>query len=260
MEAVARVNMRELYSRALSVNVSGVLGNYNRGPGKKSYDEIFPTREIEYFRRHGVEYDAVKRRKSGDGLLISIVMDSDVRQAFEQYASECAASVSSPVLYGRVASHLARLTSPFRKIEPEKIFGIEMLRHMREIESDYLAPARGSGNNRVSAKNGWNAIEGEGSGTVLFWTFAPYLYRALTVSHGYNPEYAVMSVISWPFRIDPLRVDASRIGFGDAPNYLPGLEMLHPYCLGSDPDCPTHEFTGIMAEEVAVRLKQTAPQ
>jgi hypothetical protein len=251
---ISHVNMRQLYSNALADRApNGRLGNYNRGLGHK------PTSaEIIYFAQHKVDYASVRGSKFGDGLLVSIVENDRVKAAFEKYAADCLVAGKEPTTSGRVAAHLARLTSPTRKIDVEITFGTALLRNLCAIE-DALFERKGfpfakNGSIIIDYDYGRHVIQGEGDGTVMFWTFAPYLYKALTERHQRTEVDAVMLVASWPF------IQRQVVPFSCCyDNHLLGLmDLFRVYFLGYAPAGPSHEFTRLKAEAVAERLLQAS--
>ena len=247
-----RINLRQLYSDALADRApNGRLGNYNRGA--RDLGHKFTPAEITYFAQHKVDYATVRDSKFGDGLLISIVQNSQVKAAFEQYAAACLAAGKTPTTQGRVAAHLARLTSPSRKIDVEMAFGTVMLSNLCTIEDDLFKQGsdRSEKNGaRMDYRYGRQVIQGEGDGTVMFWTYAPYLYKALTEKHQKSVADAVLMVASWPF-IQQQEIPFSK--FFD--NCLLGLgDLYKAYILGYDPAGASHEFTRLEAEAVAEKL------
>ena len=230
-----------------------MLNNYNRGTGGVRH--VFTPTEIAYLAQHKIDYATVRDSKFGDGLLISIVENDQVKAAFEKYAADCLAAGKEPTTLGRVAAHLARLTSPSRKIGVEMAFGTAMLRNLCAIEEDLLerSDARSAKNMTILDYGyGRQVIQGEGDGTVMFWTYAPYLYKVLTEKHQKTEADAMMMVASWPF------VQQQEIPFSKYfENCLLGLgDLYKAYILGYDPAGPSHEFTRLKAEAVAERLLQ----
>lgn len=238
------------------------------------FDRALTHDEVDYFQKQLVDVNMVSGSKFGDGLLVSVVSDKEVKEAFDVYVADCKAHDTKPHLYDRVTAHLARLTSPRRRqIEPERAFGIAMLRNkfsveqryndfgtfldrradpvMLESESFWGSPEFRS--LKFIYDSGANAIRGEGHGTIMFWTFAPYLYAALTQMRHLPPDLSVLAIASWPFIQRGLFVFDLLEEHG---NSLFGLEMWrsYPVFLSDDPNGPSHEFARTEAVPLADRL------
>lgn len=271
-------HLQQLYIRAISDRPAlTMLQNYNRylaGPGQR-FKRLFTKEEIQYFQRRHIDVAAVSRSKFGDGLLVSVVSNKDVKKAFGQYTSTCLEHGHNPHITDRMSAHLARLTSPRRiHIEAEKVFGIALLRNKYRINHEvgniqyfldnHVPPLAWKTDAFLESpeyrllnshfRYGKNAIQGEGEATIMFWSFGPYLHKALTEKHRLSADASIMMIASWPF-LHERAIDAS----DNYRNLLFGLEDLNePVFLGDDPSGPSHEFVALKAEEVAERLIQKA--
>jgi hypothetical protein len=261
-----KVSMSQLYQRAImdSPRVM-VLGSYNRQLG---HGHVFTPAEIAFFAQHGVNVAGAGKKKHGDGLLISIIQNPQVKAAFEDYARDCAAEDRKPFLTDKIAAHVGRLTSMRRNIEPEMICGIAMLRNRLRIGNELLDHngfvASRVGEETLERNKFWSSdeyellkscreygqqvLQIEGEGMTLFYTFAPYVHEVLTLTHGLSQSDSIMLVASWPFRLKRKLQSYHRIDG----NYLLGIEDLYrAYYLGDNPAGPSHEFTRLKAGEVA---------
>jgi len=266
-----KASMSQLYQRAITDRPRVMwLGSYSR---LRDHHHTFTPAEVEFFAQHGVNVADAGKKKHGDGLLISIIQNPQVKAAFEDYARDCAAEGRKPFLTDKIAAHVGRLTSMHRNIEPEMICGIAMLRNRLRIENELL-DYDGFFASRVGEKDlerdafwssdtyallrscreyGQQVLQIEGEGMTLFYTFAPYVHEALTLTHGLSQSDSIMLVASWPFRLKSRLRSYHQIDG----NYLLGIKDLYrPYYLGDNPAGPSHEFTRLKAVEVAEVLLQ----
>lgn len=101
-------------------------------------------------------------------------------------------------------------------------------------------------------------INSEGTDTMIFWTFGPYLYKALT-NKGIGADKSIGTILFWAK--DGISVANSRQKNDASWNYinLKGLDFLNKYnngayILSADPTHISHKFTEQEAERIAKLL------
>lgn len=151
---------------------------------------------------------------------------------------------------GKDRYHLLRLLAEGRS-EAEKTFAEAYIRHADNL---YQSEEAQSDDHAELWYNMGKVIGGEGADTKMWWTFAPYLYEALSEGEKrVEPEEAIKRIITWTEKA------ATDYAYLDEVSviHLPGLEPDKDapkedttYVLGDDPDHESHIKTRQLAQEI----------
>lgn len=128
----------------------------------------------------------------------------------------------------------------------EKIFAIAYIEYSRSVLPQDYSQARA-----ITAM-----INSEGSDTQMFWTFAPYLFQALT-EKGVVADKAVTMILNWSK--DGISVSKAKWDDNFKYVHLKGLGFLNQhrkptYILSGDANHPSHRFTAQEALRIADML------
>ncbi|MDO8507192.1 MAG: hypothetical protein Q7S53_01330 [bacterium] len=133
---------------------------------------------------------------------------------------ESSAGTNFPPVAGRSGLHLMRILGPGRS-ESEREFGLSVLRNSGKINYEEGEIE----NNRLKHS-------GEGADTAMFWTFSPYLYKALG-QKGLSDEEALKKTFLWGHNENE---EGKYI-------HLRGLEKYKNAWILMQPGDVTHQFT-----------------
>ncbi len=152
---------------------------------------------------------------------------------------------------GRVTLHLLRM---LRRSEVERNFSLAYLQHCDDIlQEDQI-------NNEIIM----NVINSEWNDTMMFWTFAPYLFKDLT-EKGVLPREAIKKILFWSKDWVSCWIIMNEKTSVDMENRkvfnLKGLEKYENACnswiLSEDPHHISHKYTAQEAKRIADLLLAT---
>lgn len=138
--------------------------------------------------------------------------------------------------------HLIRL---LRRSVTERNFALAYLRHSRDIFAE----------DDESAEAIKDVICSEGADTMMFWTFAPYLFKVL-MERGMDEKNAISRILSWSRDGSSTETAAVTHGYAAASwtsLHLKGLEgfFSRVWVLDSNPNHISHQFTEQEARRIA---------
>jgi len=192
-------------------------------------------------KRKRIPYSAARNIAGGTRILDKDYSEAGWRQLVDSNLSDASEETRNTMykrsLPSRIPNHLLRLLA--RK-GPEYNFGAALLQYGPEYFEDFEAsqPA-----NKV--------LSAEFSDTVMWWTFAPYLYQSLT-KKSIAPGEAVVKIIDWAKSSDAAKDEGNPL----SPRFtLQGLEPfnhhgIRKYALTDKPDDLSHKFTAQEAERI----------
>jgi hypothetical protein len=158
------------------------------------------------------------------------------QQALEKVIWECKVSKDMAKKLrrsGRINLHLVRM---LRRSEPERNFSLAYLRNR-----DAILAGDEEGKYTIL-----NVIASEGEDTKMFWTFAPYLFKAL-VEKGLTEGDAVAKILSWSKDGESVYTGGDWYRL-----HLKGLEKYkRGWVLSEDPEHISHRFTEQEADRIA---------
>lgn len=148
---------------------------------------------------------------------------------------------------GRDGLHVLRL---LRRTESERNFAIAYLQYRDKVFTE---------NQELSAL-GRAVIGSEGTDIMMFWTFAPYIFKSLT-QKGITPEIAIKYILLWSKDGVSVVTMTSRKGRDSSIDsmHLKGLEKYRTtipqgWVLDKDPKHISHQFTEQEADSIADML------
>ncbi|MBI2437181.1 MAG: hypothetical protein HYV41_05615 [Candidatus Magasanikbacteria bacterium] len=150
---------------------------------------------------------------------------------------------------GRHLSHFIRL---LERPGVEQDFAISFIRNATTIfeeEKNKISDGSISDDNNILSAN--YLLGDEGSNTTIFWTFAPYVYKAL-IERGIDAQTAIEKILTWAkHAYDILDADKDYTK-GSFRVDLPGLSHItDEYILNSNPQHISHKFTEQEAGPIA---------
>lgn len=171
----------------------------------------------------------------GDGAEIQAVKECNLPPDLEEVLTRLGSR--------RDGLHLLRL---LKRSEVERAFGIAYLQNCSDAYAQLQQDARAI----------IEVICSEGCDTMMFWTFAPYIFKSLKEKNVPDGE-AVQKVLAWSK--DGVSVMHDYQGRADYNyNHLRGLENFDrdSWFLRKDPNDISHQFTEQEAERVAGLLME----
>ncbi len=139
---------------------------------------------------------------------------------------------------GRPEFHLMRLLG---RSPTERDFAIAFIKHA-DLIRPYTSPEK---------EKAVLVIGSEGYDTTAFWTFAPYVFKALR-SRNINEEKAIQLIVGWAAQGASLETEDEDEDEKSSQVNLHGLEYMdQSYNLSHDPEHISHRFTAQEAEKVA---------
>jgi len=192
-----------------------------------------------------IPYSAARNIRGGSLILRKQYSEHGWRRMVDEELAgatpEIRAAMYRPSLPGRIPNHLLRLLS--RK-GPEYDFGKAMLTH---------GPSLFKENNRESSDDMNQVMSSEYADTIMWWTFAPYLYKSLR-NKGVEEKDAVRKIMEWS---KTSKTTTGELRDLDAISKLSlaGLEVfseesVERYALTQDQNDLSHKFTEQEAERV----------
>lgn len=171
-------------------------------------------------------------RESLERLVRRIGLDPDIEQKLLQIPA------------GRNQAHLIRL---LEHGGVEATFAVAYIKH-----ADSAIPPGTPQSDAV-----YDVINSEGSDTTLFWTFAPYLFQALS-DRGVDAAEAIRLTLYWA-KNGVSVVNGRRSGGDWGKAHLKGLEFINEhqtrsYILTGNANDPSHKFTAQEANRIADML------
>lgn len=170
-------------------------------------------------------------------------------QAMEQVIQQCnvPADIAQKLTrLGRDNLHLLRM---LRRSEAERSFSLAYLRHRDDIFAEDQ-----KGTHTIAS-----VIGTEGADTMMFWTFAPYLFKALT-EKGVSERDAISKILSWSKDGVTTRTEFNK-PYGESTSdgarlHLKGLEKFNAgfdtgWILDQDPNHVSHKYTEQEAKHLA---------
>jgi hypothetical protein len=146
---------------------------------------------------------------------------------------------------GRDKLHLLRM---LRRSEAERNFSLAYIRHRDDI----------FGEDQESAQSVRKVINSEGADTMMFWTFSPYLFKAL-IEKGISERDAIKKTLSWS-KDGVSAITESNKGYGEEQRdwnklHLKGLKKYEThgggYILSKDSNHVSHKYTEQEAKHIA---------
>ncbi|OGL78509.1 hypothetical protein A3F28_00800 [Candidatus Uhrbacteria bacterium RIFCSPHIGHO2_12_FULL_57_11] len=220
--------------------VSTVFGVRDKNESLPNMLEIPKVSDLE---SGHISYDAARDMTREPAILDKFYSTGSFQRAVQALAdvpTEVKKSLMSEQinLPGRLRNHILRLLA---RPGAEYDFAIALIKYGPEIFTK----------EQKEQDNIGQVINAEYTDTVMWWTFAPYLYRNLT-SKGVTEEDAVHKVLDW-VKSSPLYTGPRREI--ESLHNLAGLEVFNDekiikYALAKNPKDISHRFTAQEAERV----------
>lgn len=148
---------------------------------------------------------------------------------------------------GRDGLHVLRL---LRRTESERNFAIAYLQYRDKVFTE----------NQGLSASARDVIGSEGTDTMMFWTFAPYIFKSLT-QKGITPEIAIKYILLWSKDgVSVVTITSREDQYSSIDSmHLKGLEKYRTtipqgWVLSKDPKDISHQFTEQEADSIADML------
>ena len=181
--------------------------------------------------KNTIQYEHIKKMLNDNAALVKPDYEDMGRVIQELDLPEKTAAELKNRCSGKIQYHLIRLA---KQSEAEKNFCIAYLENKENIFKE----------DEQTNKEVIEVINSEGYDTMMFWTFAPYLYKCLK-ERGIADEEAIKRVLQWSKDgVSVLNFD-SKPGQDFATLHLKGLEkfLRDKWVLSKDPNHISHKFT-----------------
>lgn len=191
----------------------------------------------------------IREQLQNDAYLEKPYQHQNGQQAMEQALKECnvpAGMAQQLAKRGRINMHLIRM---LRRSEAERNFSLAYLRHRDDIFEE----------DQEGAESIRMVIGSEGEDTKMFWTFAPYLFKAL-IEKGISEKDAISKILSWSKDgVSTFNESTKPKGYAKRDSghtHLKGLEKcmfetIKTWVLDPDPNHISHRYTEQEAERIA---------